>query len=258
MKKTFLLIALLSPLCLASLAQNIINPQIETRDDLASTITKIETDKQYTIVTFEETASRDSAWTVLNKEIFIQTDADNKHYEYIKSENIPTAPQKNHVFAKAGDKLQFKVYFKKIPANTKTIDIIERAGQRNDGITYYNFYNISLTQSHPADESITQTITTPMNLSVTENGIASLNPATNGGNEIMNAMGAMGPVFSNLAKSMMDAQLDYYKTPGKITEVAKLNKRYFDALVKEGFTYEQAIKIITSESLLPKLSSVNK
>lgn len=73
---------------------------------------------------------------------------------------------------------------------------------------------------------------------------------------MMGMMNSFGPMMSNMAKSVMDAQLDYYKQPGKIEEIAKLNKQYFDALVKEGFTADQALKIITSDSFLPKGNGV--
>jgi hypothetical protein len=66
----------------------------------------------------------------------------------------------------------------------------------------------------------------------------------------------MGPMYASMAKSVLDAQLAYFKQPGKLAEIAKLNKEYFDALVKEGFTYDQALKIITSSSLISKSSSV--
>lgn len=73
---------------------------------------------------------------------------------------------------------------------------------------------------------------------------------------MMGLMNSMGPMMGNMARSMMDAQLDYYKQPGKLEEIAKLNKQYYDALVKEGFTYDQALKIITSDSFLPKGNGV--
>src|ERR1700752_319238 len=126
MKKIIALSALLLMICLQSFAQNISNPQVESKDDMSSVITKIETDKQFTIVSFENTAYGDNSWIQLNKEIYIQTNENNEHYNYVKSENIAIVPAK-HIFAKAGDKITFKVYFKKIPATAKSIDIIERA-----------------------------------------------------------------------------------------------------------------------------------
>lgn len=73
---------------------------------------------------------------------------------------------------------------------------------------------------------------------------------------MQNAMNSMGPMYASMAKSVLDAQLAYFKQPGKIAEIAKLNKDYFDALVKVGFNYEQALKIITANGLISKSSSV--
>jgi hypothetical protein len=253
MKKALFLVIVVSAMRITSFAQTVVNPNVEVSESTASIITKVETDKQYTVVSVDQYANSDNAWVVLNKEIYIQTDVDNKHYDYVKAENIAVAPQPKYVFKKAGDKLSFKIYFKKIPANSKSIDVIERAGRRTDGITFLNFYNVDLTHSSPGEHhvKITDVVLLPP---PPMNGIEQ---PSNGANEMANAMGAMGPMYATLAKSMLDAQLAYYKQPGKLAEMAKLNKDYFDALVKEGFTYDQALKIITSNSLISKSSSVN-
>ena len=239
MKKILTLSALLLITCLSSFAQTIANPKVETWDDWNSRITKIETDKQFTIVTIEYTANGNNAWVQLNKEIFIQTDVDNEHYSYVKSSNIPMVPAK-HTFAREGDKLEFKVYFKKIPAAAKSIDIIERAGQRKAGISFFNFYNVSLTESYPAGTKtkITDVVLMPPP------------PVPAEQENMSNAMNSMGPMYATMVKSMMNAQYEYFKQPGKIAEAANLNKQYFDALVKEGFTNDQALKILTSNGLL--------
>lgn len=245
MKKTLILPLLLLATCLSSFAQTIVNPLVEGQDDWSSTITKIETDKQFTTVSFEYTANSDNSWAQLNKEIFIQTDQGNAHYDYVKSENIAIVPAK-HTFAKAGEKLTFKVYFKKIPATAKSIDIIERAGRRHDGITFFNFYNVSLTQSLPAGTN---------KVKVTDVVLMPPPPILNGNNATMsnemdNMANAMAPMYANMAKSVLNAQVDYYKQPGKIEELAKVNKQYFDALRKEGFTEDQALRIITTGGIL--------
>ena len=72
------------------------------------------------------------------------------------------------------------------------------------------------------------------------------------GSAMAGMMNNFGPMMGNMVKSMMDAQLDYFKQPGKMEEIAKLQKQYFDALIKEGFNTDQALKIITSDSILPK------
>ncbi|WP_183561237.1 hypothetical protein [Mucilaginibacter sp. SP1R1] len=260
MKKTLTLAALLLIACLTSFAQNIVNPYIENRDDWSSSIKKIETDKQFTIVSIEYTANNPGSWVQLNKEIFIQTDLNNEHYNYIKSENIAMVPEKR-TLAKAGEKLNFKIYFKKIPATAKSIDIIERAGVQKNGITFFNFYNVSLTQSVPEETTtsvkVTEVVLVPPP-PVPQNGYTTTttmpNQPSDGTNEMANAMNMMGPMYTKMATSMLDAQLSYYQQPGKIAEVAKLISQYYSALKKEGFTHDDVIKIITSESWLPKLS----
>jgi hypothetical protein len=87
-----------------------------------------------------------------------------------------------------------------------------------------------------------------------------INEHANGleGTELTNMMGAMGPMYASLIRSMLDAQLTFYKQPGKLTEVAKVHKQYFDALIKEGFTYDQAIKILTSSPLIQMTGASGK
>jgi hypothetical protein len=252
MKKTLTLIALLLMVCISTFAQNIVNPQVDQTDDDNSKIAKIETNAQFTIVSFVYTANADNSWVQINKEIFIQTDQSNEHYNYVKSENVAVAPAK-HQFSKAGDTLLFKVYFKKIPATAKIIDVIERAGPKKDDISYLNFYSVDLTEQ--------KTYITDVKITGPNGGSPFL--ASGNGDQsaikdgMMGALNAMGPMYASMAKSLLDAQLAYFKQPGKLTEIAKLHKEYFDALVKQGFNYDQALKIITDSGLIPKASALN-
>jgi hypothetical protein len=247
MRKFIALTTLLLITGFASFAQTIENPVVGIPEDWSARITKIETDKQFTAVSFEYTANSDSSWVQLNKEIFIQTDVDNEHYSYIKSDNITIVPAK-HTFAKAGDKLAFKIYFKKIPATAKTIDIIERPGYRSDGIKFFNYYNVSLTQSLPAGSTrkvkVTDVVLLPPPPVERQDAASGLSQPE------MDMQNAMGPMYSNMAKVMLNARLDYYKQPGKIDEIAKLTYQYFKALMKEGFAQDQALKIITAGGIL--------
>lgn len=243
MKKILLIPFLLLMLSIKTSAQSIENPSVENSDSPSCRIVKIENTPNFTIVSFEETAANDNAWARLSKDIFVQTNVSDKHYHYIKSENIAIAPEKT-IINNAGDKLLFKVYFEKIPTIARTIDVIEKAGAKS----YFNFYNVSLTQSQKV--VITDVALTPPSPSFTSNA--------NFNNDMAGVMGSVGPMLTTMATAMMDAQLKYYKQSGKITEIAKLNKQYFDALVKEGFTQDQALKIITSEGLLPKANMSGK
>jgi len=224
-------------------AQTIENPSVENKDDPNCRIVKIENTPNFTIVSFEETAANNNAWARLSKNIFVQTNVSDKHYHYVKSENVAIAPEKTTI-ANAGDKLLFKVYFERIPPTSRTIDVIEKAGAKY----FFNFYNVSLTQSQK--EVITDIALTPPPSSVTSN--------INFNNEMAGVMGSVGPMLTTMTTAMMDAQVKYYKQPGIITEIAKLNKQYFDALVNQGFTQDQALKIITTESLLPKANMSGK
>ena len=236
MKKILLIPILLLMLIIKTSAQSIENPSVENSDSPSSRIVKIETTPNFTIVSFEETAANNSSWVRLSKDIFVQTNVSDKHYHYIKSENIAIAPEKTTI-RNAGEKLLFRVYFERIPTTARTIDVIEKAGAK----LFFNFYNVSLTKSQNV---IIDFATTPPPSSFASN--------MNFNNDMAGVMGSVGPMLTNMATAMMDAQLKYYKQTGKITEIAKLNKQYFDALVKEGFTQDQALKIITTESLLPK------
>ena len=276
MKKILTLIILFIAAGLPTIAQTINNPLVRTRDDGNTIIKRIETNSNYTIVSFQTTAATDNSWVQLNKEIYLQTDISNAHYNYIKSENIAIVPQKQ-ILNNAGDKLVFRVYFKKIPPAAKSVNIIERSGANNGNVTYFNFYNVSLTQSgntsgnpyvivSPTDRyqynSSSSAVVDSVRIQPTSSPISVRidEPVNRNGivhNEVEDAMQAMVPMVSNMAKVMMDAQLNYYKQPGKITEVAKMNKTYFDALLKEGFTRDEALKIITANSILPKPIDIN-
>lgn len=255
MKKTILTIITLFIIAAQTFAQSIVNPKVEQKDDQSTYIKSVETNSMYTIVSFESYAHQDNSWTQLNKEIFIQTDLGNAHYDYIKSENIVMVPDR-HVFKNAGDKLEFKIYFKKIPAKATSIDIIEHAGLSKPGITYFNFYNVSLTEKAPVTQHVKVTdvvLIPPPPMRIDTATSVGFDGSPNG---MQSAMSAMGPMYESMAKSLLNAQLAYFKQPGKLSEIAKLNKDYFDALVKVGFSYEQALKIITSGSLLTRSSSL--
>lgn len=216
-------------------------------DSYSCSISKIETTDKHTIVSFEYIAPGEESWAQINKEIFIKTNLSDKHYKFVKAQNITIAPEKT-TLEKPGEKLAFQVYFEKIPKNAKSIDVIENAQGNNTESSYFNYYKVSLTESQG---NFTNSIRLSPPPPATYSGTVTSSPSSN----MANVFSTMAPMFGTMAKSMMDAQLDYYKQPGKIEEIAKLNREYFNALVKEGFTEDQALKIITAESLLPKATN---
>jgi hypothetical protein len=258
MKKTIALSALLLAACLPVFAQNIVNPQVGNPENQNTTIAKIETNNQFTIITFDYSGDADNSWVQVNKEIYLQTDQGNEHYNFVKAENIAVAPAKTTI-AKAGEKTSFKIYFKKVPQTAKSIDIVERAGYMGASVNFFNFYGVSLTNAIPAGTTqrvkITDVVLMPPP-PVEQNGaITSFTQQPEG---MQNAMNSMEPMYKTMIKAMMDAQLAYFNQPGKTEEIAKLNKQYFDALVKQGFTTDQALKITISSGIIPKTAGVNQ
>ncbi len=61
----------------------------------------------------------------------------------------------------------------------------------------------------------------------------------------------MREMFTRVAQYVtmaMDSHLDYLGKPSTTLKLAKFQKNYFDALVAQGFTEEQAIRIISSSA----------
>jgi hypothetical protein len=62
-------------------------------------------------------------------------------------------------------------------------------------------------------------------------------------------MNDMGPVFGNMAQSMLQARLAAMADPKTAEQLAKFSRNYFNALVAQGFSEDQALKIVTSVGL---------
>ncbi|MEJ6980283.1 hypothetical protein WG906_07470 [Pedobacter sp. P351] len=227
MKKPYLLLLLFLISSISCFAQAIVNPYVETVDDRACYISKIEITDKFTIVSFEH--KNNNGWVRVSDKIYIET-PDHTRYEYVKSEGIPVSPEK-YTFKEGEESLKFKVYFKALPKRVKTVNIIEKEGDRFS----FNFYGVSFEKSRTSD---VQRSHTP----VAEQPIAN--------SDFPSAMfKSLGPIYSTLVKSMLNSSLEYYNEPGKLTELAKINKTYFEALRKEGFTRKEALKIMLSSPL---------
>lgn len=50
--------------------------------------------------------------------------------------------------------------------------------------------------------------------------------------------------------AVIESKLDYFESSDAIEKLARLNKRYYDALIKEGFTEQQAMAIVLEVPLL--------
>ena len=60
----------------------------------------------------------------------------------------------------------------------------------------------------------------------------------------------MSSMYKALIQVTIESKLDYYESSDALQRTAALTKRYYDALVDEGFTKEQALKIVIEIPLI--------
>ncbi len=103
---------------------------------------RVEINSQYTKIDFGYTSTRfyeSGAGVQLNKKIFISVNGSQKEYTLLKADKIPFISNQLS-FKTSNDWLFFSLYFEPLPFNTKSIDVIENAADKNS----FNFYKISL------------------------------------------------------------------------------------------------------------------
>ena len=67
----------------------------------------------------------------------------------------------------------------------------------------------------------------------------------------------ISPMYGYMAKAMMEAQLDILANPATADKLATFTKNYYGALIKHGFSKEEALHIV-AETGFPSLSSMQK
>lgn len=223
----------------AAFSQTYEKPYVASVGDRICYITKVEYTKQYTVVSFEHL--NNNGWIRLDRNIHIKT-PDNKRYNYIKSEGISIAPEM-YYFKEEEEKHAFTVYFEPLPKSVKVFDILEAVpGSRYD----FNFYGVDINRKRISDEQVSHFIEDKV---VTETILTPPPPE-----DFMNRMGDM---YKEVFKSSIEASLNYFKQPHVMKDLAKLSKAYYDALLAEGFTKDQALQILTSTSFVPKTAGGN-
>lgn len=63
-------------------------------------------------------------------------------------------------------------------------------------------------------------------------------------------MTQMGPMYENMAASMMEGTLKVLERQETIDRVAGIARRYYEALMKQGFSKEEALQIVVGAGLL--------
>ncbi len=62
-------------------------------------------------------------------------------------------------------------------------------------------------------------------------------------------MGAMVPMMGKMMEVMLDVQLKVAERPETATRIASFKKNLFDALIKSGFSPDQALQIVIATSI---------
>ncbi|HDN86001.1 MAG: hypothetical protein DRP68_07075 [Candidatus Omnitrophota bacterium] len=59
----------------------------------------------------------------------------------------------------------------------------------------------------------------------------------------------MGPMMGTMMRGMMKAMLELFSEPETAEKLATFTKNYYDALIRKGFTPEQALKIVIGQGM---------
>jgi hypothetical protein len=59
----------------------------------------------------------------------------------------------------------------------------------------------------------------------------------------------MGPMYESMMEAMVEGTLKAFEKPETIERLARFSRRYYDALIKQGFTKEEALQIVAGSGL---------
>ena len=59
----------------------------------------------------------------------------------------------------------------------------------------------------------------------------------------------MGPMYEAMTQSMIEGTIKALERPETIERLARFARRYFDALLKQGFTKEEALQIVAGAGI---------
>lgn len=120
-------------------AQHIPLPVIDIKSHETLNIDSINTDDKQTVVFLSiENQLADGGWFCVDNTVIMTSNQWSDTLKMYKSSGIPNCPQL-YQFKKLGEKLNFQLFFPKLPLGTKSIDIKENC---NDNCFY--FRNVSL------------------------------------------------------------------------------------------------------------------
>lgn len=119
--------------------QTFIQPAYQSRTNPRISIQKIEIIDNYTVVHFVYVAPAEytnGGWACASPDMYLEDARSGKKHFLIRAKNIPVCTEK-HYFKKAGEQLQFQLYFPKLHHSIRYINVIENA---SNGFNFYKVY----------------------------------------------------------------------------------------------------------------------
>jgi hypothetical protein len=62
--------------------------------------------------------------------------------------------------------------------------------------------------------------------------------------QMMGMMNQMGPMYETMARAMFEGTLKALDQPENVERFAAFSRHYYEALIKQGFTKEEALQIV--------------
>jgi hypothetical protein len=72
----------------------------------------------------------------------------------------------------------------------------------------------------------------------------SSSPSTPNFKQITDMFGQMGPMYESMTQGMLEGTLKTLDQTKTIERIASFNRRYYEALIKQGFTKDEALQIV--------------
>src|SRR6266700_370027 len=74
-------------------------------------------------------------------------------------------------------------------------------------------------------------------------------PATPEMAQMAGMFNQMGPMYETMMQSMVEGTIKAFEKPETIERLARFSRRYYDALMKQGFSKEEALQIVAGAGI---------
>jgi hypothetical protein len=67
--------------------------------------------------------------------------------------------------------------------------------------------------------------------------------------QMMGMFNQMGPMYETMTRAMIEGTLKAFTQPENIERLAVFSRRYYEALIKQGFTKDEALQIVAGAGI---------